>query len=125
LMNISSAVQAAETAMREVLKTLEDYRQRTQDNPLHPFTRALMPSVPRLDGKWEEMSVALKARQSQPGGGCAYHERSHVAEKKLGCEVFRPSLIEVDPVRFGMHPLHGSVTRRAGWALPGHSGDAV
>lgn len=70
------------------------------DNPLHPYTRMLMESVPRLDQKWKEGEVAFVARASEQTGGCVYYERCPVADKALGCDRFRPVLIEKEPDHF-------------------------
>jgi peptide/nickel transport system ATP-binding protein len=69
-------------------------------NPLHPYTKMLMASVPRLDKKWEEVEVDLKAKQSELTAGCVYYERCPVASKDLGCDSHRPGLIEVEPEHF-------------------------
>ena len=69
-------------------------------NPLHPYTKMLMASVPRLDKKWEEVKVELKAKQSELTGGCVYYERCPVAGKDVGCAGDRPALIEVEPDHF-------------------------
>ena len=55
------------------------------DNPLHPYTKMLMASVPRLDKKWEEVEVELKAKQSELTSGCVYYERCPVAGKDGSC----------------------------------------
>jgi peptide/nickel transport system ATP-binding protein len=70
------------------------------DNPLHPYTKMLMASVPRLDKKWEEGKVNLKAKLPEYTGGCVYYERCPVAEKALGCDKFRPMLIEQESDHF-------------------------
>lgn len=70
--------------------------ERIYDNPLHPYTKMLMASVPRLDRKWEEVEVALKAQQSETTIGCVYFERCPVAAEELGCDRFRPELLEVE-----------------------------
>ncbi|MGD9098831.1 MAG: ABC transporter ATP-binding protein [Anaerolineae bacterium] len=67
------------------------------DNPLHPYTRMLMASVPRLDKKWEEVLVDLKAKRSELTGGCVYYERCAVPGKDEGCARDRPTLVEVEP----------------------------
>jgi len=67
------------------------------DNPLHPYTRMLMASVPRLDQKWEEAEVELKAKHSELTPGCVYYSRCPWADKELGCETFRPRLVAVEP----------------------------
>jgi peptide/nickel transport system ATP-binding protein len=64
------------------------------DNPLHPYTEMLMASVPRLDRKWEQVDLELKAKKSGLGEGCVYYERCPVADKT--CARQRPRLIEVD-----------------------------
>lgn len=70
------------------------------DNPLHPYTRMLMSSVPRLDKKWEEREVELKESQSELTGGCAYYGRCPVADKALGCDCHRPALLEAERDHF-------------------------
>jgi peptide/nickel transport system ATP-binding protein len=71
--------------------------ERIFDNPLHPYTKMLMAAVPRLDRKWEEAGVELKAKQAGLSGGCVYYERCPVADIALGCDRFRPTLSEVEP----------------------------
>jgi len=70
------------------------------DNPLHPYTRMLMASVPRLDKKWEEVKAELKAKQAELGSGCVYYERCPEVEKGEGCERRRPTLIEAEREHF-------------------------
>jgi peptide/nickel transport system ATP-binding protein len=70
------------------------------DNPLHPYTKMLMASVPRLDKKWEEVEVELKAEQSELSRGCVYFERCSEAERSEGCERHRPPLIEAESDHF-------------------------
>lgn len=67
------------------------------DNPLHPYTRMLMASVPRLDHKWEEVEVELKAKHSELTPGCVYYGRCPCADQSLGCDNFRPRLVAVEP----------------------------
>jgi peptide/nickel transport system ATP-binding protein len=70
-------------------------------NPLHPYTKMLMASVPRLDKKWEneqsiKAMVERKAKQSEGTHGCPYYERCPVADKELGCDTCRPPLVAAD-----------------------------
>lgn len=67
-------------------------------NPLHPYTRMLMASVPRLDRKWgkEEARLELEARLAQPASGCVYYGRCPLADTALGCASYRPALLEVE-----------------------------
>jgi len=61
-------------------------------NPLHPYTRMLMASVPRLDKKWEPADVKWKDEQPKHKGGCAYAERCPFVFDK--CRE-RPLLVEI------------------------------
>jgi peptide/nickel transport system ATP-binding protein len=70
------------------------------DNPLHPYTKMLMASVPRLDRKWEEVEVELRAIQAELSRGCVYYERCPAAYKHAGCERQRPALIEAESDHF-------------------------
>ena len=69
-------------------------------NPLHPYTKMLMASVPRLDKKWEEGTVELKANHSELASGCVYYGRCPVADKALGCDRHRPILLEAERDHF-------------------------
>ena len=74
--------------------------ERVYYNPLHPYTSMIMACVPRLDEKWEEVEVDLKAKHSELTGGCVYYERCPVADKDGGCATDRPALIEAEPDHF-------------------------
>jgi len=65
-------------------------------NPRHPYTEMLMGCVPRLDKKWEEVDVELKAKYAQIEAGCIYYDRCPLTEKDGLCVTERPPLIEVD-----------------------------
>lgn len=69
-------------------------------NPVHPYTKMLMASVPRLDKKWEEGAVELSGKQSGSTSGCAYYGRCPVADKALGCDKFRPILSQLEKDHF-------------------------
>jgi peptide/nickel transport system ATP-binding protein len=73
--------------------------ERIYENPLHPYTKMLMASVPRLDKKWEEEEVELEAKHSELPGGCVYYERCPVADDGA-CARDRPTLIEADRDHF-------------------------
>jgi peptide/nickel transport system ATP-binding protein len=51
------------------------------DNPLHPYTKMLMASVPRLDEKWEVADIDLVAKEPEIKGGCGYYTRCPLAQK--------------------------------------------
>lgn len=58
-------------------------------NPLHPYTRNLLASVPQLDRKWEEVEAEELIRSKSLRGRCLYHEHPEVLETDTG-------LMEVD-----------------------------
>lgn len=57
--------------------------------PLHPYTRNLLASVPQLDRKWDEVEAEEAARAVELDKHCFYHEHPESLEKSTG-------LIEVD-----------------------------
>ncbi|MFW6104654.1 MAG: ABC transporter ATP-binding protein [Candidatus Bipolaricaulota bacterium] len=65
-------------------------------NPLHPYTKMLMASVPRIDKKWEKVEAELEEKQSEIDSGCVYRDRCSCQEKDKPCEDVRPQLREVD-----------------------------
>jgi peptide/nickel transport system ATP-binding protein len=69
-------------------------------NPFHPYTRMLMASVPRLDQKWEEVEVELKAQEAELTTGCVYYDRCTAPEKDGDCARERPPLVEIDSDHF-------------------------
>ena len=68
--------------------------------PAHPYTQMLMASVPRLDKKWEEIQVELKAKHVELGGGCVYYSRCTKPEKCELCRAGLPELIEIEENHF-------------------------
>jgi peptide/nickel transport system ATP-binding protein len=73
---------------------------RIYGSPLHPYTKMLMSSVPRLDKKWEEVEVGLQAERSELTDGCVYYERCLIPDKGGCCTQARPTLIEVEQDHF-------------------------
>jgi peptide/nickel transport system ATP-binding protein len=72
------------------------------DNPLHPYTKMLMVSVPRLDKKWdeEEIQVDLKGKHLDLTSGCAYYARCPLPAKDESCAQERPPLRELENEHF-------------------------
>ena len=64
------------------------------DNPLYPYTKMLISSVPRLDKKWETGKVELKAKNSAYSDGRVYYDRCPVADQ--GCAKFAPPIVEIE-----------------------------
>lgn len=67
------------------------------NHPLHPYTKMLMVSVPRLDRKWKEGEVQLRGQRSDLVGGCVYYDRCPEAAKDRSCRSQEPVLVEVEP----------------------------
>ncbi len=66
--------------------------ERIFDRPLHPYTKMLMASVPRLDQKWAKGGVEYKAVAPDGACGCVYYGRCPVAED--ACTKKRPALVK-------------------------------
>jgi peptide/nickel transport system ATP-binding protein len=66
------------------------------DNPLHPYTKMLMSSVPRLDQKWAEVEVELTEKKPMTPDGCVFYERCHSEFKRDDCCKKAPILVEVE-----------------------------
>ncbi|MBN1428843.1 MAG: ABC transporter ATP-binding protein [Anaerolineae bacterium] len=71
--------------------------EKVYENPMHPYTRMLMASVPRLDRKWEDVNIELKGQSSEVAKGCVYYDRCPLAAKDQECVKRRPPLLEVTP----------------------------
>ncbi|MFN8442763.1 MAG: ABC transporter ATP-binding protein [Caldilineaceae bacterium] len=68
------------------------------ENPLHPYTQALLRSIPTIDGDLERLST-IKGAMPSPFAehkGCPFFSR---CEKRIPgtCDTTRPPLIEVEP----------------------------
>jgi peptide/nickel transport system ATP-binding protein len=70
------------------------------NNSLHPYTRMLMVSIPRLDQKWTEgeKKNGLTTKQLESSAGCVYYDRCPDAE--WDCAQNRPPLIEIEDDHF-------------------------
>jgi oligopeptide/dipeptide ABC transporter ATP-binding protein len=70
-------------------------------NPLHPYTRALLKSIPRLGQRTRDRQRLASIRGMVPDPyalpqGCSFHPRC--AEAMVGkCNLEQPSLVEVEP----------------------------
>jgi oligopeptide/dipeptide ABC transporter ATP-binding protein len=73
--------------------------------PLHPYTQALMNSVPRLDGEADRLTAIPGAvpRLGAFPHGCRFHPRCPRAQPE--CSEKRPALLEVEPRRWVRCPF--------------------
>ncbi|NLN83219.1 MAG: ABC transporter ATP-binding protein [Firmicutes bacterium] len=68
------------------------------DNPLHPYTKALLSSMPLLDSGLEMERIILKGSvpsPANPPSGCKFHTRCPFVFEK--CKMEKPEMIEVEP----------------------------
>src|SRR5690606_11383406 len=56
------------------------------DDPLHPYTRDLLASVPHLDRTWEDVEAEETERSASLAGRCLYHEALAAQGRALGEE---------------------------------------
>ncbi len=64
-------------------------------NPIHPYTKMLLESVPSIDKKWDLKKLFMPELVSQDASGCKFHERCKEATEE--CKKQLPELIEVEP----------------------------
>lgn len=71
------------------------------EKPLHPYTEALMSSVPRPDPRLKKERIIMEGDVADPGNpppGCLFHPRCRYAQDI--CKVEVPPLREIKPDRF-------------------------
>jgi oligopeptide/dipeptide ABC transporter ATP-binding protein len=77
-------------------------------NPLHPYTRMLVSSVPKLHQKWAEVDLELKAKKARAPDRCLYHAAYPIDEGQVGSNGDRPNLVEAEDDHFvGLLPAGG------------------
>ena len=69
-------------------------------NPLHPYTKMLMASVPRLDKKWDSTEISFHDEVLGPTEGCAFYNRCNLYGRDKNCACNLPILTEVEPDHF-------------------------
>jgi oligopeptide/dipeptide ABC transporter ATP-binding protein len=76
--------------------------------PLHPYTRALMNSVPSLDSETDRLATIAGGvpRLGAFPSGCRFHPRCSVARPE--CSQAAPPLVEVEPRRWVRCPYWNS-----------------
>lgn len=67
----------------------------TYEAPAHPYTKALLESIPRVDQKGQELTVikGLPPTLTDPPSGCAFHPRCTFARDR--CREEKPPLYDV------------------------------
>jgi len=71
------------------------------DHPLHPYTEALMSSVPRPDPRMKKERIIMEGDVADPGNpppGCLFHPRCRYAQDR--CKTEEPELRELKPDHF-------------------------
>ncbi len=74
------------------------------ENPLHPYTRALLSANPKLDPKLREERTLLEGdipSPANPPPGCSFHTRCPIAEP--GCREIEPELRPLGDRRVACH----------------------
>jgi len=69
-------------------------------NPHHPYTKALLTSIPRMDMKLDRLGVirGVVPNLINPPSGCRFHPRCPIATEKCSKEV--PPYVETEPGHF-------------------------
>jgi peptide/nickel transport system ATP-binding protein len=80
-------------------------------DPLHPYTEALMSSVPISDpvGREEQSRIHLQgevADPSNPPSGCYFHPRCRYAQQR--CSIEEPEPRDVGEEHFGLSLCRGT-----------------
>ncbi len=73
-------------------------------NPSHPYTAALLRSMPRIDAPVDEPLVAIGGQPPsprQPIAGCPFHPRCAAAQSR--CTTERPELRRIDGAQVACH----------------------
>jgi oligopeptide/dipeptide ABC transporter ATP-binding protein len=72
--------------------------ERVYQNPVHPYTRALLASVPQLHKTWQDAAVELGTIGAPVAASCAYHAMYPRGERAHQAEI--PTLAEVEEDHF-------------------------
>jgi len=70
------------------------------NNPLHPYTRMLLESVPQINKRWDQKLVSFKKTTIEPSNGCVYYDRCTHPKKNEQCLDRKPGLLEIEKDHF-------------------------
>jgi oligopeptide transport system ATP-binding protein len=73
------------------------------ENPQHPYTKALLSAVPRVNAKVKRERIILQGdvpSPMHPPAGCSFHPRCQVTNKPQGCFQDSPKLRKLEGERF-------------------------
>ena len=92
-------------------------------NPLHPYTRALLSSVPKPDPTLERKRIVLEGDVPSPiapPSGCSFHPRCPLAVGGL-CDTKEPNVVESNGHQFACHVVEEELSsgQRASPQFPG------
>jgi oligopeptide/dipeptide ABC transporter ATP-binding protein len=92
-------------------------------NPLHPYTRALLSSVPKPDPTLERKRIVLEGDVPSPiapPSGCSFHPRCPLAVEGL-CDTKEPNVVESNGHQFACHVVEEELSsgQRASPQFPG------
>jgi oligopeptide/dipeptide ABC transporter ATP-binding protein len=80
------------------------------DNPMNPYTKVLLQSVPVIDPDAEKVDIALEGEipsPANPPSGCRFHTRCSMAVDICGQS--EPELVEITPGHFCACHLHKAI----------------
>ena len=74
--------------------------QKIFNNPLHPYTKMLLASVPQIDKEWDRDAILIEDGGQGVSSCCVYYDRCLNPGKDQKCIQQPPELIEVEPGHF-------------------------
>ncbi len=63
-------------------------------NPIHPYTKMLLESVPEIDRKWDLSKRFIPELVSSSNAPCKYYDRCPIRDER--CLVQKPAMVEVE-----------------------------